>query len=132
MVHVGMRPYPFHPSVYTQPHTITSHRDCIANLVYFYIKPPSRLNVTTLRMAPPSRPIPIYNTGYEKLFTTPKASRPRLEYQSIQKDTTGEWSCRSLVCQRPDHISFHVQSNESVCWSGLCEKNAHTLRTFLS
>ena len=58
----------------------------------------------------------------KKLFTTPKASRPRLEYESIQKDSTGEWSCRSLVCQRPDHISFHVQSNESVCWSGLCEK----------
>ena len=29
--------------------TITSHRDCISNLVYFYIKPRYRFNVTTLR-----------------------------------------------------------------------------------
>ena len=33
--------------------TITSHRDCISNLVYFYIKPPCRFNVTALQQRRP-------------------------------------------------------------------------------
>ena len=73
-----------------------------------------------------------YYYYYYKLITNPKASRPRLEYEHVQKDKTCEWSCRSLVCQRPDHISFHVESAECVCWSGPYEKNYHPLASFPS
>ena len=68
------------------------------------------------------KPQAIIETIY-KLFTKTITSPPRLEYESVQRDRTCEWSCQSLAYQTPDHIFFHVLSNEYVYWFGPGEKS---------
>ena len=104
----------FLPSLYLYPDTIHHTQSIDSRLTFIS---PLNLNVDLM--------LQHFEWRHQAdlfLFTTLKASRPRLKYESIQNNTTGEWSCRSPICQTPDHISFHVQSNKSVCWSGLCEK----------
>ena len=55
----------------------------------------------------------------DKGFGFPKTYPLDNDLSTIQKDKTCERSCRLLVCQRPDHISFHVESAKCVCWSAL-------------
>ena len=51
------------------------------------------------------KPQAIIETIY-KLFTKTITSPLRLEYESVQRDRTCEWSCQSLAYQTPDHIFF--------------------------
>ena len=58
----------------------------------------------------------MYNTGYEKLFTNPKASPFRFEYDCIHRDTIFEWSCPPHVCQQLTHTFFPFnESNTFIC-----------------